>query len=355
LALQGIPLLYKNVVLSTQNIELFCRPSELKNNASFVRSLTVALPVGNDYDDAPSDAAQRRITMLSAALSGLHNLSAFSLSILNEGDARYLDMGASALVSLVDALPESCVSLEIHASRTTMPRKGEPQLCDSIRRILPRMEHVQLYMGYMCSALFGEEPLLPLPPNSSLGGRFAPVSLPNIQTLAIHCYHAKFHGTTCGVVHRDGPGEHKVLQRPGSGLRSITAALELLIGRTGSYPPSAKIFVSDSECALTDRPAYDTLFYSEMISKITWAFPLASGWGLSLLRVEDGQDEIFPEDLPFFNDKTWKTLVGGAREPAALLASNSPIVPAKRIVQSPGISSSEECRAENQNVRFHIW
>jgi hypothetical protein len=93
-----------------------------------------------------------------------------------------------------------------------------------------------------------------------------------------------------------------------------------------------------------------------MISKVTWALPIVLGAGIFLLRGEDGR-EIFPKlkGSQFSIDKTWKSLVGGVRVPAALLASKSSVVPSKRIVQSSGISSLEEFRAEYPNEHFPIW
>jgi hypothetical protein len=88
----------------------------------------------------------------------------------------------------VDALPESCVNLEIQTrGQDSVPKTGEPHLCERLRSVLPRMRNVALGLRYLCSGLLGLlEDGDTLPSLSSQDAEhFLPIALPNIQTLLL--------------------------------------------------------------------------------------------------------------------------------------------------------------------------
>ncbi|KAI1932908.1 hypothetical protein LOZ65_000515 [Ophidiomyces ophidiicola] len=310
----ALPLLYGNVVLSGLNLLTFC---EGFNPAygSHVRSVT--LKIGHDHGSSKGelDDGLRRFSGL---LSKLERLSTLSFHV---SSGFLYDISHGILLSLVQALPESCVNLEIDTHHYDVPSAAvaDGHLCEQIRHILPRMRHVRLSLRYICSALIGTGPLLPCPANDAK--IFSPIALPNIQNLVVSCASA----ARCRLPKRcQHLVQHEADQS--TGWDSVTQALKLLV-KNKRYSDSAKFFVFSSIPGDDDdRSQYDTLVCTEMVSQTTLAFPIRfvamtdsnDGW---LLRTQTGQDILsFSWALrDFAEGEAWRDTIGGGRFPAEVL------------------------------------
>jgi hypothetical protein len=266
----------------------------------------------------------------------------------------------ATLAPIIDALPKSCVNLELDTGGwDASPKEGDPHLCVSIRRVLPRMQHVRLRLRFMCSAIFGEGHLVP---SERLRARsicytkeYEPISLPNMRTLLVNCaLPDRAMRDTCR------PDDWEDLPPEGLMTRTawhvITSALERLIQRGDCHSPFAKIHVHDfmSGCPLDMKPygsPYTTFIRTEMSSLTSWAFPavelLPLGEGERILvRMPDGQDLISSlagvESL--VEGELWKTTMEGARLPAELAPAAA--FPAER----DSVLTPDQWRPLNQRV-----
>lgn len=103
----------------------------------------------------------------------------------------------------------------------------QTHLCDSLRKILPRMQHVRLRLR-TCEALFFD---LSTPDNL--------IRLPNIKTLMYNC--SRPPGTplpTCRCAN-NSPITHA---HPDLLWHTVITSLEKLVSRLGAVPKSAKVY-----------------------------------------------------------------------------------------------------------------
>ncbi|KAI0189577.1 hypothetical protein EV127DRAFT_432144 [Xylaria flabelliformis] len=155
--------LYKHVVLDQDRLEMF-----VNNHMSCeVTSLTIVMDaVGVNASD-PSMAIQKanvRKASLRKLCSFIGDIKLATISI--SVDIPFPCTVMPEIASIVHSLPESCTGLEVdirHSSsfnptlaRTSvlsMPQ-SHPHLCDSIRDMLPRLQHLRLRLPVLCSAIF---------------------------------------------------------------------------------------------------------------------------------------------------------------------------------------------------------
>ncbi|KAI1391882.1 uncharacterized protein F4822DRAFT_388767 [Hypoxylon trugodes] len=154
------PVLYSDVVLTNNNIAKFAGNSP----GHEVRSLTIRLdPILVDPSN-PSEAKQiveSRLKVL--ILLGLRiprmRPKALSISI----DFATPLTASREVSSILDHLPTCCTSLEVHVSDVrhggvipgfTADPRTDVHLCDTIRTILPQLQHLRLHLPRLCSAIF---------------------------------------------------------------------------------------------------------------------------------------------------------------------------------------------------------
>jgi hypothetical protein len=78
----------------------------------------------------------------------LHSLS------LYVGQSAYRSILRATFIALLNALPASCSSLEMDTcGRDHCEEDKDAHVCDVVRRLLPRMQHVCIQTGAMCSAM----------------------------------------------------------------------------------------------------------------------------------------------------------------------------------------------------------
>lgn len=129
-----------------------------------IRSLTLVMdPVPVDpYDPTLAvQTATARLEALQRLRSYIKRMGLISLSIIIDFPFPYT--ASLELSSIVNNLPNSCTCLEIDVkhsgfiSHRTADLDSPPtsHVCDAIRTILPRLEHLRLRCPQLCSALFG--------------------------------------------------------------------------------------------------------------------------------------------------------------------------------------------------------
>lgn len=96
-----------------------------------------------------------------SVLGCMTRLSTFSMTIFHrpsdKSQCPSLTIHLPLIASIVDALPETCVNLEIatggHDGYTAL--HAGPHLCEVVARVLPRLHHLHLRVGMLCAVLFG--------------------------------------------------------------------------------------------------------------------------------------------------------------------------------------------------------
>lgn len=127
---------------------------------------------------------------------------------------------------MLDILLDSCTHLELDTYGKDYRRKNQKvHVCDAIRRVLPRLQHVRIRLGAMCPAMLGHGQI-PVHWEANQHGNsrkntFIPVSLPKLKSLVMIC--GTFHGRQmqlCGDTDYDRsdhgvlPNAQKLARRP---------------------------------------------------------------------------------------------------------------------------------------------
>ena len=262
------------------------------------------------------------------------------------------------LSSLVNALPESCVNLEIDvASFHSGPGN---HVCETLHRVLPRMHHVRLHMAPICSRLFGTGQRLEIP-NENHRHPFQPIPLPNIKTLLVNCV-SLYSAEIFDNCSKGGGGVRATSSALyTSSFQSVTQALQLLTRKEGSYVPSAKLCIVGSvpENVHTFRHVGSTFIRSDMANCTAWALPI---WNIDsksfLLRTSDGRELIstLPTLQKVAEGETWKNIVGGGRLPTELLAEEGQSVLSAPLREAKlPIMDSDGWRLENPLISCSLW
>ncbi|KAI1651203.1 uncharacterized protein F4817DRAFT_325435 [Daldinia loculata] len=298
----GISKLYRHVVLDCRSITRFRETFNLRE-AVRVRSLTVRAT------RLPRDGVYRideDLILFTDVLTKLDNLSTFSFC--TPPPVRF-DVYRiwQALFSLIDALPHSCVNLELdlmayhrHFPRTR--RANFVHICDKLRCLLPRMHHVHLKLPVICPDVLSS-----LSTNSDNSP--TPIKLPNLQTLFIHCKYASRMIITCGL-------------GSATSWMSMTSILQKLADRPEACPPSASLFALGGTRYTRGSTLRDAFILAELRSRTSRAFPIvvlnSGGW---LMRMGDGKGVVSSSGehiTKVVEEVAWKTLVGGARLPSVI-------------------------------------
>jgi hypothetical protein len=293
---RACPLLYRRVVLdSPVSTRKFCafishryapQVESLALDLGSACSVEAASPgleagrLDTFYDIVePRMRKLRQDLLLPSALRILSKLSTFSLVILPIISPVSAGFPVAELAAIIDALPESCVNLELDTGGwDDFPKQGDPHLCASIRRILPRMQHVRLRLRFVCSAIFGEGHLVPSDQWRARSicstEEYQPtISLPNMRTLLVNCaVPDRDMRDTCRPDDWADLSPEELITR--TTWHVLTSALERLVNRGDCHSASAKIHVHDfmSGCPIQMKlyhSPYTTFIRTEMTSLTT--------------------------------------------------------------------------------------
>lgn len=298
-----VPLLYGNVALTHSNLTRFCEHLNVRKYAACIYSITISLQLYDDIEQA---------SQLVPLLSQFSNLRSFSFWL----DKGYRDVvPQSALVRFVEALPLSCENLEIDTFGYDIRAEGDAKhLCDSLRGILPRMQHVRLRVR-SCETLF----INPFTPDQT-------ISLPHLKSFIYTC--ARPPGVplpTCCCPDLN-PVTH---DHPDLLWITVTSNLQRLVAAPNAVPTNAQVYAFMT----TDRNDNDLSLWqahirADMRTQTSLALPHRAVWmeaiirGSYVLRLHDGTEVMsVPANIEAIAEGwLWREVRGGARLPAAVLA-----------------------------------
>ncbi|KAF2827733.1 hypothetical protein CC86DRAFT_369807 [Ophiobolus disseminans] len=299
------PFLYGNIALNRDNLVQFCNHAEVSKYCAYVHvhSLTIT---------CESVRILEPVAQLVPLLPQFTNLRSFSFWP-KQGFLKKFSQ--AALVQLVDALPASCTNLELEIHDFAAPKEGEePHLCDALRKILPRMQHVRLQIR-ACEALFAD----PSTPDTSL-------RLPNLKTLVYNCFGIWGLLPTC---RRTDTGR-MTLAHSEVLWYVVTNRLEKLVSTPNAVPEDAKLYaLVNSEIENHNGLLWQTYIRAEMQSQSSVAMPHRGVWmegsipGSWVIRMPDDIElmSTFANAGILAEGQLWREVLGGARLPAAVLAA----------------------------------
>lgn len=152
--------LYRDVVLLDRQFPKFAQCPRAGN--AEIRSLTLRLESVPRNPFKPEYAMQverDRLRILYAMVQWIvemESLACFSIHAeIRSAHDRLVSPVLRATSLIIDALPASCVSLEIDilADVTYTKTTGPTHICPSVRRVMPRLEHLRLRVPWMCQEL----------------------------------------------------------------------------------------------------------------------------------------------------------------------------------------------------------
>lgn len=349
----GLPCAWGSVCLDKDSLEAFAESArESPRGCDLVRSLTLQLhtiwPTVDEfrewrYEGAPNDTggANPRTYRLwnnldalaSIIRSNMTGLVGFSLCISkfppggrtrehwSDPSGAWVETGTIA--ALLTALPNSCVDLEVDTRGREddrvcnyYPVYGSTHLCPVIRDLLPRLRHLRLRLGTLCSHLFLADGLEPgytqargllsltinlnIEPNSGRTLRYAKVSSDEQER-------------DCGLLQK----------RLGKVLRDAYKA--------NAFPQARVIRTVDLHSS--DRRQHDHCMQQDIVEDRTYLLPFRKIW----IENEKCDDETFvghnvaDEEFfgimtvlePILEDSAWVTTVEGDRWSADFRSSAS--------------------------------
>lgn len=112
-------------------------------------------------------------------------MTTFSLTISSNSFARGFWIPRCTIATMIRALPEACVSVEVDTRDYEEPTPKPVHLCDDIRAILPRLQNLRLCLTTMCPAIFlnDHEPL----DSGEYQSSSKPVIAPFLKTFVVNC------------------------------------------------------------------------------------------------------------------------------------------------------------------------
>lgn len=197
----GLPLLCNEIKLGNFNLERFLVYFPSKNLA-MTKLLTISVE-GSVKDDLNRGYALKpRLCRVFSILPKMINLSTLSF-IYNDfwvGHPRPIFMERSAVVLLIENLPKTCVNLEIDTHGLDELGYGTPHLCDTLRRILPRLQHLRLRLRDLCPGIFATG--FDQDSSTAQHSVITPVKAPFLKTVVINCCSRELVAAACGTERR---------------------------------------------------------------------------------------------------------------------------------------------------------
>ncbi|KAJ8070644.1 hypothetical protein OCU04_001015 [Sclerotinia nivalis] len=124
-------------------------------------------------------------------LPDFSNLATFSLNVVSKGKNGFW-IPRPLIASLIIALPQTCVAVQIDTQGQDLAEPKSAHLCNAIRTILPRLQHLRLRLSTICNSLFQAEA--------------ETIRAPSLETLLINCLGKSVQGhqtRLCGSFQED--------------------------------------------------------------------------------------------------------------------------------------------------------
>ncbi|KAI0435825.1 hypothetical protein F4803DRAFT_557599 [Xylaria telfairii] len=318
-----IVVMYRHLALTTDVIESFASTFDPQLAGPHVRSLTlhVAQPTLVSYERNElinaNNWIQEVLLRLPPILGTLDNLCSFSLRVSVTAPSFFFQVSRRAIQALINALPQSCVNLEIDTCgldaipsplADPLSSQSSTHLCETLRRVLPRMHRVRIRLSSICPIVIGI-----FTKNEDTKTKFfIPIKAPHLETLFINC--RRGHGL-CHLC--SNPTSPATTWSPWT---SLVSALRQFADTPEACSPSAKICILGSPTINSlDEGAHKTIIVADLHGRSACAFPILrvapnipDGW---LMRVGQGRG-IFSHLgalEEFAEGKQWADLSIGAR------------------------------------------
>ncbi|KAH7325031.1 hypothetical protein B0I35DRAFT_425457 [Stachybotrys elegans] len=295
---QGQSILYRDLVLDTGNLQQFLESFDKNALSSYTRALTLraSAPLVEDWDPNETDAQKyhsisfnrldgwlRRLTYDVFPL--MNKLITLSICVMRNQNCK---LSKHTLAAVLKALPATCVDLELDTNGKDSDdinndfdentvSDDSTHLCEELRRILPRLQHVRLNLRFTCGALVGkyEE------------DGFNPIKIPNVQQFLINCRRVWSTSQCCPQTISENPSVRE--QRS---WHSLIHGLSHVMDCGGLRPGADVRVLAQSAGSLAHATIKKTLLCYHATEKCTWAYPLATtplkGEVLYFLRTESG-------------------------------------------------------------------
>ena len=373
-----LPLLYDHIVLRNSNLPSFWKSFNSTSEA-LVRSLTMTIDymptverssppptVDPVFDAYVIDERNRsveaqplwfHVRQTCGSLARMRNLTTFSFTVLS-GDLYNSWIPCSILGMLVQALPESCVNLEIDTQGEDLSTRSY-HICDKLRNVLPRLRHFRLRLKNMCPALLGGG----FDPTGSENyfTTFKPATAPFLKTLAINC-------------NPRTPGNRRVpfcTSDASFGLRQyfphnthdiVVQALEIAKD-SGCFPVAERIHVlqvllNSYPLSIYYRRCTDATFSrSQVLDNIALAIPfhkiVRKGQDYLLIRTQEEQDLIgnIGAVEAFAEGGMWSQSRDGVRGPTCLLMKRGALF----LGRESQVQNAKEWTSSNLSTRCMLW
>ncbi|KAI1080831.1 hypothetical protein F5B20DRAFT_96016 [Whalleya microplaca] len=349
--------LYRHVVLTNDNLELFVTTFNVREDI-YIRSLTLQLTpiILPRYDSESITTALthlgRSFLRLNSILERLDNLQSFALCVSDQIDKFHLSLPLGCIGELLEALPRSCVNLELDTCNYELDcpiirYDGETHFCEHLRRVLPRMHHVRLHLSSVCHALLGT-----LPESTAYEpDLFSPIETPHLRSFLINCPWDQITVSFCRVP--NPIMDFSLIRLPPSRWDIFTSALEKFAAVPNSCSPSTMLrIIAITPDDHIDKTIHSTLSVCDILSRTTYAYPLLritakrSDWSM---RIGNGKGFISSLwDLETFAEgDVWKTLQNGARIPFDMAE--------REVIKESSLIEESRWRAVNPVVFCKVW
>lgn len=258
------------------------------------------------------------------------------------------------LVQLVEALPPSCVNLELDTSGNDARVEGDQtHLCDSFRDVLPRMQHVRLRVR-SCEALFTD----PSTPDQTIG-------LPHLKSFIYTC--SRPPGKPLPTCHH--PGRFYITHNnPNMLWTTVTSNLQRLISTPNAVPTDAQVHAFITT-ARQDHglSLWQAHICADMHTQTSLVLPHRAVWiegqirGSYMLRLLDGS-EVMSEPATIeaiAEGQLWREARGGTRLPAPVLTDALAGKPSFAVgcVEKPlaYVKIGTQWRKDNPTKKLRVW
>ncbi|KAF2742674.1 hypothetical protein M011DRAFT_481443 [Sporormia fimetaria CBS 119925] len=315
----GLEILYANVVLTDNTMGLFTSSFKVQEYGRLVQSLTLRI---NHEDLCGKHCAQTPtwFEKLVAIVRKLEKLSTFSLVFTNNSTP----LPQVIITELLPALPASCTNLELDSNHDAhFLVGGKPHVCDVLRDLLPRMEHVRLRLRMLCGSIFGT--------GDPCTNDFLPISLPNIKSLVINCggggSYAGFCGQSCKtVVTHAYHAQLRCNPFRSDATDCVKAGLEKVLEQRGETLKEANIFFANTWTdSYMDAPPDRCAFFVKISKNGKWKVQkcrlwLPWDWEKLLERLSNQRNAPVTFGPPTLVEPLyWADVEGGTRLPAEAL------------------------------------
>jgi F-box-like len=340
----ALPLLYHDVRLTNPNLEPFLKYFSV-SASSLVRSLTLYLddiqpelqadaphPYAfvEDEDDMQRSGSQGskrlwgHLRDVATKVAKMVGLVTFSLYTSHKPRNVGFWLPRPTIAAIVEALPESCVNLEIDTrGRDTSP-SGSVHLCAAVRATLPRLRNLRLRLDTMCPAMFGDD----FDPNdpAKFFSNYRPLATSSLQTVLVNCAAGSMFSSRASIC---GPSQESLYNefedRNPRAYFAMVDSLRLGVERH-CYPAAKRICVIQAlEHDSSEATFYPTLVRRDILANQTSALPFKNNMGSErdnyIVRMLEGEEILTDAWVvdAVIEDQFWGETIDGYRLPATLL------------------------------------